>query len=758
MALINKNIWLAFKLVTIIWALSLGISTYSTYQHVYDEFVIEQSSLTIMSKNSLNATFEQYEVLLHIVAAQILKDDQVIDKKEIQSIMKVATDLDLSVSAFGVFNLDGTVYASHPMNPISKEGSLVNIPQARPSFKESINKQTMVVGRTYYNKNLNTIIVPFRLTVRDSTGAARFILSIAVSIEKGFSFFVNNANTSGLYNTFLYRDTDRYFQLAPMNSINEPSIYQYQIPQEDITQAIAKLETQLDTPFIELKEQERIIINENSHPARQALDVSIYLKKYSLWLVTETKLNDIRDAFIEKVSLLTLLHFIAIVLIYILFKNIATSEKKKAIALEYQASHDYLTQLWNRYYYDRYLESINHNKSYALIYLDIDHFKTVNDSHGYAIGDRLLKEVASRVKSIAGKKDVVIRASSDEFILICFHDSHQQTVKICDKLLTSFNQSFLIGNFDIKLSASIGVSTYPDKSANSNDIKRDAGLAMNKAKAKRNSIVFFDDTLLQDYVYQCNVEQALSKAVINEELYMLYQPQFSASGTVIGVEALIRWQNDVLGFMPPDKFIPIAESMGWMDEIGAFVIERSLSEMLLLQKETGYTFSVSVNVSVKQFKNGHFFEQLINSIKKINFPTELLILEVTESVLIDDIAKMQTLMEKIKAQNIRISLDDFGTGYSSLSILNNLPIDELKIDRSFVIDIIEKVDTKAMIDTIITLANNKQIKTVAEGVESDAMFDALKALGCDIYQGYYFSKPIDSKQLTELIKTRNTKS
>lgn len=747
MALITRNIWLAFYLVTLLWALSLGISSYTTYQRIYSDFVSQQTSLTTISKNSLSAAFEQYEVLLNIVASQVLKNDQIAKKDDIISIMQTATGLDSSVSAFALLNLDGTTYVSVPVNPVPKDDSLMTIVESRKTFNETIKQNEMLIGRTYFSKALDSIIVPFRFTVRDSSGNAHFVLTIAVRIDKGFSFFINSASGSALHDTYLYREADRYFQLAPIDRIHDANIYQYQIPQSDIDKAIKRLSSLMPMPFSELKEKEMVFTSENLHPSRQSLGASVYLKDYSLWLVTETKLSAIQSAFIDKVTVLILVHLLSIVLIFILFKNIASSEKKKAKELEFQANHDYLTHLWNRYYFDRYLKKVDSNSVFSLIYLNIDHFKSVNDSYGHAMGDQLLKKVAVKINAIAHRDDLVIRSSSDEFILICFHQTELQTSEMCNKLLSSFHEPLLLNDSEITLSASIGVSCYPKDSTIPEDIKRNADLAINSAKKERNTAVFFNQSLLTEHLYLRNVEQELKKSIDNQELYMVYQPQVSSNGTIVGVEALIRWQNEKLGFMPPDKFIPIAESIGMMDAIGAFVIKRSLHDMMSLQKKTGVRYSLSINVSVKQFKNPDFYNKLMALVNYSHFPTELLILEITESVLIDDIDAMQNLMVKIKSQNIRISLDDFGTGYSSLSILNNLPIDELKIDKSFVDDVIDDEQTHLMISSMIAIAKSKKMKTVAEGVETKEMLLALQEMGCDIYQGYYFSKPIDKHQL-----------
>ena len=755
MPVMNKNIWPAFYLVSLIWAISLISSAYSTYERVHEEFVAEQVSLTVMSKNSLKAAFKQYEAILNIVASQVLINDNVASKKDIESLMQAAIDVNLSVRAFALLRLDGTVYTSLPVTPFPKNKAFLSNNQIKDTLRKPSNTNNMLVGRTYFSELLGTAIIPFRLAVRDDKGDAHFILTLAVSFDKSFDFFVNNIRESGLHNTYIYRERDRYFQLAPIDRQHDANIYNYQISQADVDASLERLSKRVKTPFAELKDKEIVFTDEDLHHSRRTISAAVYMKDYFLWLVTEIKFSAIQNAFMQKVMLLILLHFFTIILIFVLFKNIASNEKKKTTELEYLVNHDHLTKLFNRYYLDRYLASVDKQSVFSLIYLNIDHFKTVNDSHGQAFGDLILTKVALRITAIANKGDLVIRAGSDEFVLISLNKTEQQTSDICKQLLSCFHTPIKIDDSEIMLSASIGVSFYPKDSTTTEEIKRNANLAMYSAKKKRNTAVFFNETLLDDYLHLCSVENELKKAIVNHELYVLYQPQYSIDGGIIGVEALARWQNEKLGYMLPDKFIPVAESMGNMDAIGAFVIERTLSDITSIQNKTGKRFSVSINISVIQFKNPSFYDQLIAVVKKFDFPPELLILEVTESVLIDDIDSMRNLMIKIKKHNIRISLDDFGTGYSSLSILKNLPIDELKIDKSFVNDVINDKDSRSMIKSIISIAKNKKISTVAEGIESKEMLVALEQLECDIYQGYYFSKPVDNYALERLVGDKN---
>jgi len=282
---------------------------------------------------------------------------------------------------------------------------------------------------------------------------------------------------------------------------------------------------------------------------------------------------------------------------------------------------------------------------------------------------------------------------------------------------------------------------------------RASDIAMYEAKKYKNSVRLFVPLMQEGYLNRVNVEQALRKALAKNELYMSYQPQINQDGAIYGVEALVRWNNEELGLVPPDQFIPIAEASGLMPELGHFIINTTLQEMKALQIALGVSFQTSINISIKQFMETQFMEKLIQEIDRTHLTHVLLCLEITESLFIEDIEYILPLLHKIRGMGVHISMDDFGTGYSSLSILRKLPIDELKIDKSFVDTILNDITAEKMVQNIITIGKNLDLNVLAEGVETKEQESVLKTLGCDRFQGYLYAKPLAYDALKTFLET-----
>ena len=476
------------------------------------------------------------------------------------------------------------------------------------------------------------------------------------------------------------------------------------------------------------------------------------MDRYQLWLTTEVEFKVIRQLFLQKLTILLILYVFSLSIIFILFRNIALNEENKSKALTYQATHDFLTDLYNRFYFEQYLKKIKKNEIFSVIFINLDNFKSINESYGHIQGDKILQDVALRLKDIVAKDDLLVRTSSDEFIIVSHENNRQLIEFFCQKIVQSFGIDFRFDGVEIAISASIAVSSAPQDGATVDIIIRNIELAMYQAKKTKNSVAFYEHRLLTEYLYNNDVENELKKALEKNEFHLVYQPQLGNRNNLKGVEALLRWNNSKLGNIPPDVFIPIAEKSGYMNIIGEFVIRRSLEDVHELKQQTGKQFDLSINVSVKQLQNADFYTVMVALLERFKFDASTVLLEVTESVLIEDIEQVRATIIKLKERNLRISLDDFGTGYSSLTILKNLPIDELKIDKSFVFDMLIDSKTFSMVEGIIAISQKLRIITVAEGIETEEVKNALKNLGCDIYQGYYFSKPLNKEGLKKYLR------
>jgi len=426
--------------------------------------------------------------------------------------------------------------------------------------------------------------------------------------------------------------------------------------------------------------------------------------------------------------------------------------------------YDSLTKLPNRIFFlEKLNNSIKTAKTYhkkgALIYINIDNFKNFNNNLGYYFGDMILILFSELIKMLLGYHCELGRLGGNEFgILVHEFEDVKEIEEICYKIHEYLKSPFEIMGDQIYVTASLGVTIFPDDSFDTYELLKFCNLAMYKSKCKgKNMHTFFDKQILETYLRKIQIEIELKNSINNNELYIFYQPQIDAlSNEIIGVEALLRWNNNKLGNISPDEFIPIAENTGYIVQIGNWVLERVL-RMVCLWKEKGYRLNtISVNISPIQMKKSNFKKGLLNACAKFNISPCLLELEITEGTLIEICKEEIEVLNELFESGIHIAIDDFGTGYSSLNYLINLPINTLKIDKLF-IENIQNRKNKAVIKSIVDLSESLKFRVIAEGVETKEQMDLLIGLGCNLIQGYYISKPLPENELEELLKHRNVK-
>lgn len=429
--------------------------------------------------------------------------------------------------------------------------------------------------------------------------------------------------------------------------------------------------------------------------------------------------------------------------------------------LTFTSLHDSLTGLPNRYHLYSQLKltvanANRYNRKFAILFLDLDHFKNINDTLGHNVGDSLLKAVSKKFKSMIRENDIVARIGGDEFIIVLNDFSDTGVLEeVITKILHAFHQEWNIQDNFLRLSTSIGVAIYPDDSKDINELMKFADIAMYKAKAEgRDQFSFFTATLNAQIHEDVKIANDMHRAMKDHEFVLYYQPKIHIiSGKIIGAEALIRWKHYEKGMIYPNSFIMIAESTGFILKLGAWIIEET-AEMLSRLQHAGYDdVHVSCNVSTRQFQNLHLFSDIENAIRSNGINPELFAIEITESIMMEYLDITLAVLKKIKALGIHICMDDFGTGYSSLSYLRQFPIDSLKIDKSFVDDIVKEGDNDhILLNTIIAMGQTLNINVIAEGVEEAFQVEYLKERGCQHFQGYYFSKPVPEDEFLELLE------
>lgn len=437
-----------------------------------------------------------------------------------------------------------------------------------------------------------------------------------------------------------------------------------------------------------------------------------------------------------------------------------TERREHEAALEYQAHHDSLTGLPNRALLpDRIEQAIaqagRSGKQVAVVFVDLDHFKLINDSLGHHVGDRLLLEVASRLKTCVRGNDTVVRQGGDEFVLVLAEQQGEDDIlAVVSRLLDAVSQPWTDNGQEYGLSCSIGVSCFPQDGDESGALLRSADAAMYQAKASgRSTYHFYTPELNQAVSERLELENSLRHALEREEFRVYYQPRIDvASSRIVGAEALIRWDCPGKGIVPPDSFISIAEETGLIIPIGQWILREACRQNSAWRRAGLPPIAVSVNLSPIQFRYTGLVDSVAAALTEAGLDPKSLELEVTESFVMHDAERINVAMQSLKALGVDIAVDDFGTGYSSLSYLKRFPVDRLKVDKSFVRDIDSDPDDAAIVRAIITLGHALNLRVVAEGVETAAHLDYLKLHGCDEVQGYYFSRPVPASQLESLLR------
>jgi diguanylate cyclase (GGDEF)-like protein len=436
-----------------------------------------------------------------------------------------------------------------------------------------------------------------------------------------------------------------------------------------------------------------------------------------------------------------------------------TERKRTEEALQYQAHHDALTGLPNRaLFMERLKQGIKkaqrHKTGLAVFFIDLDKFKHINDSLGHGVGDKVLIIIAKRLQDIIRREDTLARLSGDEFTIIMEDLNHPEDASILgEKILRTLAKAIVMNEQELYVSGSIGISFYPQDAKDAQSLLKYADTAMYRAKEEgRNNYQFYAPEMTEIALKRILMQTSLRQAIDNEEFIIYYQPQMKTStNTLIGMEVLIRWEHPTIGVVMPDEFIPLAEENGMIVEIDQWVMKTAMMQISQWYKEGLNPGVLGLNISIKQLDKINFLQQIEASLRDNDFDPSWLELEITESQMMKRPEEVITKLHQIHALGIGISIDDFGTGYSSLSLLKRLPINRLKIDRSFVKDIPEDEEDVAIVEAIIALAKSLKLDLIAEGVETAEQRGFLVDHGCINIQGHYCSHPLPKEEMHKIL-------
>ncbi|HWP47856.1 MAG TPA: EAL domain-containing protein [Candidatus Limnocylindrales bacterium] len=439
-----------------------------------------------------------------------------------------------------------------------------------------------------------------------------------------------------------------------------------------------------------------------------------------------------------------------------------TERKQAEETIRYLAYHDALTNLPNRTLFNDRIalamaQAHRNQHKLAVMFLDLDRFKIINDTLGHSIGDKLLQDVARRLTACLREGDTVARLGGDEFlVLLPKVDQVEDVAKMAERILEIFKTPFRLDNHELFISSSIGITLYPGDGDNVQTLLKNADTALNRAKAQgRNIYQFYTSTMNARAFERVILESGLRRALEQEEFIVYYQPQISLhTGQIVGMEVLLRWQHPDLGLIPPMKFIPLAEDTGLIVQLGEWVLRTACAQNKAWQQAGFPPLCVSVNLSSRLFKQQNLIQLIDRILKETQLDPHYLDLELTEGTAMENAEVAIITLRELKKMGVRLSMDDFGTGYSSLSYLKRFPIDRLKIDRSFVLNITVNPDDAVIAMLIINMAHNLNLKVIAEGVETEEQLSFLRLHHCDEIQGFIFSQPVPAEVFTRFLEEK----
>ncbi|MDP4181750.1 MAG: EAL domain-containing protein [Bacillota bacterium] len=445
------------------------------------------------------------------------------------------------------------------------------------------------------------------------------------------------------------------------------------------------------------------------------------------------------------------------------YKELAESDRKlqeNMKEIEKLAYYDSLTNLPNRAYIlnkiEEILKTANDKIKFTLLFLDLDNFKTINDILGHSYGDQLLNSIGSKLRNCIGENNIIARLGGDEFLILLYNtDDKTKIIETATQITDIFSGQWYLGNKDFCITASIGVVVYPKDGPDTQTLYKNADTAMYQVKEKgKNGFEFFSPEMNEKVIKRLELENELRKAIKNEEFIVFYQPQVDIRNMQIrGFEALVRWKHPTDGIIVPDKFIPFAEESGLIFAIDEFVMRTAFKQFKKwLEADIG-PVTLSVNLTCKQFQHDNFIDVLKQIINESGIEAQRIELEITERIVMNDFEVSIKILNELRNIGVRISLDDFGTGYSSLNYLKRLPIDTVKIDKSFINEITEDSKEEAIAEAIIALAHKMNLSVIAEGIETEKQLEFILGQNCDSAQGYYFSKPLPAHEVEGLLSS-----
>jgi len=759
----NRFLWRTYLFIVCFSIISAGAFLYLKWADIKHVAGAEQTYANNLVSNSMESLLRKNETMLQVLGERLVEVLQLNQSSEAQALIDSVLSHNKELAGVGLANPQGDLILTSLNIDRHNLPNLLTTTQTTKTFKQALSSHHLIMGRTYYMKALDEWLIPIRIAIRDKSNQVVAVMTAGFRLGAAHSLWSSD-NLPDHQRLVIVR-SDMYRQYVSF--IDEPQYkdwYAERVPEKFVAYVdnAFREQTGLSLSDIRTGWEMATVVLPNKTGEINVATIS-YDPGYGHYTIVTTPLASLYQKLVSPASWMLAMLALFNIGLYLIFRLNGRMQSEAKQSLRHQVEHDSLTALPNRRFLSREFQSWSqmHHGQFSLLYVDLKNFKACNDLHGHSTGDQVLCEAAKRITA-SFENCLCVRQGGDEFIILCpVIDLHPLT-DLCQTFLQVLTQTITVYQLEFSIHASIGIALSPVDGENMDELLRKADMAMYEGKAKHRDITFYSADLEKKAKQTADIEKELINALRRDEFFMVYQPQVDAlTNQVLGVEALIRWQNPALGFVPSDQFIAVAESTGSIHDIGKYVAETALSECAKTCEEASAFLScqlrLSVNVSVRQLLSDGFITSLKKMYEKYTSNKFTFMIEVTESLFIEDMGKAKAVLEQARECGIYVSLDDFGTGYSFLSVLSKLPINELKIDRSFVNDILTNEQDWLLAKSIINLSKSLSIPVIAEGVETREQADMLAKHGCDLFQGYYFAKPMKKDDLVNFLGERQDK-
>jgi diguanylate cyclase (GGDEF)-like protein len=752
LAVFKRNIWSLFWLVVTSGLAVLVLAFYLTWQNTLRDFEAQHSARVELIAQTLSDVLKTQEVILDVAAIEMLRAGHVDGERETLPILDTIHRASPVLVGVGLALPNGQLVKVSSSVDHTNLPNLLSQAETRQGFLAALESDGPVVGRTYFMEAAQAWIIPLRKAVRDDQGNVVAVMSAGLRVGGEHGVLGNDLHKGAHDSVIVYRERDGYLQLMSSEGMTPESFTRiHRTPAQQEEDRRAFLDSNRASWEQIMTSREPAIYHSERDSVRY-MGSAVYLPDYQLWVISETSFIPVRATFSSRATGFIAIFLVLTGLIFSLSRMIDRAERKRRDELFYQSRHDELTSLTNRIgLIDRVQSLVDHGEHFSIVLLDIDNFRGINDRFGQEHGDRVLGELGFCLRNLAREGDVATRLGGDEFALVTDVCDAESLEGYCRELLRGLTRMMASGPLRLQFGASLGGAVFPDHGNSFNGILRAAHLALYQAKRRRNSVCLYQKDIEADYLRRVHIEQRLRLALESNDIFMVYQPQLNSDRSVVGIEALARWKDEELGFVPPNEFVDVAEASGMMEKLGNYVLEKSFADFSKISEQVAQPLELSVNISVLQFMQTDFAELVMSALARYRINPRRVTLEITETLFMSGFDTVLPLLHRLRGEGISLSMDDFGTGYSSLSLLRRLPIDELKIDKSFVDFINTEEPARNMVESIIAIGHNHNMRLVAEGVEDEDQFETLRQMGCSRYQGYYFSRPVDPPDLVRFL-------